>query len=168
MQFEIRIRIPEAWRRGLLAFVVRAAELPRGVRKATAVLIFIIVAMLFMSGALLVFASFMHLVVTRMDQPPALSGPVIITSADPVYHVDQNSGKSTTYVVVPHPTLVHGLDRVIESMQSPETNIVQSDAVDAGFWVQQAVHQWLTGLFDKATRVAPPESQPALPLQDGQ
>lgn len=170
--------LPESLRQRLEHYVQRAAQLPRSVQKTVAVLTFLTVTLLFIGGGSLVIASLMHVVVTKLDMPPTLSGPIYITGnsvrapsgSGVVIHVDKpGGGAQTTYIVVPRPTVAHALDHDLLRVRDPAGPFIQMDAVDLGLFLQQTVHDWLLGVFSDATRrFSPAEPAIAVPLTDGQ
>lgn len=173
----VRSEIPTVVRHRLERFVERRRQLPHGLQKAVAVITFLFVALLFVGGGSLVIASVMHAVVTKLDMPPQIEGPIYVignsvrapSGQGVVIHEAVSGQKSTTYLVVPRPTLAHALDHTLVSLRDPAGPFIQMDAVDIGLFLQETVHDWLLGVFSDATR-ASTKAAPAIaiPLTDGQ
>ncbi|MCY0875985.1 MAG: hypothetical protein OWT28_06945 [Firmicutes bacterium] len=169
--------VPPTVRQRIERFAQRSVHLPHGLQKTIAVLAFLTVGLLFLGGGSFVIASLMHAVVTKLDMPPTIQGPIYITGSQVrastgqgvIIHENAKGQAPATYIVVPRPTLSHSLDHALVTMKNPTGTFVQMDAVDVGLFLQQSVHQWLLGLFSDATRASVPASPAvSIPLTDGQ
>jgi len=149
-------------------WAMRLANLPRSVRKGAAVSTFLVLAVLVLSGGTLFTASLMHAVVTNLDMPPVMGGKLVLSHADQVVIGVNAAGGKQTFIILPRPTIAHALDHTIEYLRDPADSYIQMDAVDTGLFLQQTVHNWLLGLFAKATRAPAPQQTLTVPLTSGQ
>ncbi|PWI57179.1 hypothetical protein [Sulfoacidibacillus thermotolerans] len=187
----------QARREAIALQFVSHRHLPRRLQKTIGVLIFLFVSSLTLSGGVFLLATFMHVIVTRLDMPGSLplstytiaqarlvqSQPSRTELKLPQHPASRSlqamqqaqqqistSVPSVPVTLIRRPTLGDVLDQWIAHSQNPADAYVQEDAVDMGLYLQREVHQWLLGIFDRATRkTSLPTVQPAgIPLTNGQ
>lgn len=132
-------------------------KMPRWMSRTVAVIILLVISGFFLNGGALLAASFMHVVIGKVDMPPSL-----------IYHT--TTPAKSTYVLVPRPTFASSMDQTLIRLHNPADAYIQSDAVDAGVLIQQSLHQALDSIFSDATRTTTGQSPipPGIPLTQGQ
>lgn len=155
-----------AVRRRLARRALALADLPRGVRKATAVLSLLSVTLFSVGGGVFVTAVLLHAVVQRLDLPPSLPYP---SSSPAVLRVVRQS-RQYPVVVVPRPTFAKAADHALVRVGNPADPFVQADAVAFGVLLARGVHGLLAAAFHEA--VSRPGAQvispPRIPVTGGE
>ncbi len=62
-------------RKGVADRLAKSSQLPHGLRKFVGVMLFLVVSSLVVSGGAFMIAAFMHVIVTKLDMPPAVPFP---------------------------------------------------------------------------------------------
>ena len=153
-------------RRRLAQRALALVDLPRGVRKATAVLSLLSVTLFTVGGGIFVTAVLLHAVVQRLDLPPNLPYP----STSPAVLQVVRQSRQYPVVVLPRPTFAKAADRTLVHIGNPADPFVQADAVGFGALLARGVHSLLTAAFHEA--VSRPGAQvispPRIPVTGGE
>lgn len=164
--------IPEEMRTAVADKLLAAADLPRGLRKGLAVLLFLCVSALTVSGGTLCVAVAMHAVVQRLDMPPQV--PFSAYGAAWESYKSGRHAKSGKNIeplfIVARPTVARSLDRVIAHSANPAAPFIQEDAAGLGLFLAREVHGLLMHVFADATRshLQLPVLSPGVPITGGQ
>ncbi|MCI0181901.1 hypothetical protein [Sulfoacidibacillus ferrooxidans] len=102
-QFDLKSHV-EIWRQEVAEELLEHKHLPRRLQRLIGVLIFLFVSGLTLSGGVFMVATFMHVIITRMDMPPA--------NPYPVYTVGQ------TQLMIPAPAHASGPANQVTSPNS--------------------------------------------------
>ena len=153
-------------KRRLAQRALALADLPRGVRKATAVLSLVLVTLFTVGGGIFVTAVLLHAVVQRFDLPPSLPYP----SDNPAVLRVVRQSRHYPVVVLPRPTFAKAADHTLVQIGNPADPFVQADAVGFGALLARGVHSLLTAAFHEA--VSRPGAQvispPRIPVTGGE
>lgn len=164
--------IPEEMRTAAADRLLAAAELPRGLRKCLAVLLFLGVSAMAISGGTLCVAAAMHAVVVRLDMPPRVPYAAYGTAWESYKssHYGKTGKNIEPLFIVPRPTVAGSLDRVIAHSADPAAPFIQEDAAGLGLFLAREVHGLLMHVFDDATRsrLQLPDLPSGVPITGGQ
>ncbi len=184
----------ETWREGVATELLAQKRLPRRLQKMIGFLIFLVVSSLTLLGGVFMAATFMHVIVTRLDMPPAnpypvytigqtqlmqttpsaaVKGSIVQAPATQIQSSARTSHanvQTTTVTLLRRPTIGDALDKWIAQTQNPANAYLQEDAVDTGLYLQREVHQWLLSIFARATRITqwPTVNPQGVSLTNGQ
>ena len=176
--------------------LAKMERMPRWLSQTLAVVVLLLISTLFINGGTLLAASFMHVLIDKVDMPPSLvyhtpavSQPAALpphpakapaqpeTKGAGVREQSENIPSSATsatssaaYLTIPRPTLAKAMDQTLIRLHNPADAYIQSDAVDAGILLEQSLHDALVSVFSDATRTSqnPSPTPPGIPLTQGQ